>query len=174
MKWAPVAAALVMVASPARAEVVSAASHGFDLRQVVEVEAPPAAAIAAFARVARWWDPEHTYSGRSANLSLALRPGGCFCEQLPGGGGIEHMRVTYVEPGKRLVLSGGLGPLLYEATAAVMDIQVERSGAGSKVTMRYKAAGFAGGGADKLAPLVDKVLARQFARYRDFASRAGR
>ena len=50
-------------------------------------------------------------SGNSANLSLALTPGGCFCERFPKGGGIEHMRVTYVDPGKRVVLTGALGPL---------------------------------------------------------------
>ena len=37
------------------------------------------------------------------------------------------MRVTYVDPGKRIVLTGALGPLLYEATTGVMDIQVKRS-----------------------------------------------
>ena len=35
------------------------------------------------------------------------------------------MRVTYVDPGKRIVLTGSLGPLLYEATAGVMDVQFE-------------------------------------------------
>jgi hypothetical protein len=173
MKWALAAALALVLAAPADAEVVSAAAHGFHLRHVVEVAAPPQAALAAFAQVAGWWDPEHTYSGDSVNLTLELRPGGCFCERF-GGGGIEHMRVTYVDPGKRLVLTGGLGPLLYEATAAAMDIRVEGAGAGSKVTMNYKVAGFATGGADKLAPLVDKVLITQFTRFRTFAARKPR
>ena len=55
---------------------------------------------------------------------MSLSPGGCFCERLPNGGGIEHMRVAFVDPGKRLVLTGSLGPLLYQATAGVMDVQV--------------------------------------------------
>jgi hypothetical protein len=33
----------------------------------------------------------------------------------------------------------------------------------------YKAAGFAEGGADKLAPIVDGVLADQMRRYRQYA-----
>ena len=37
--------------------------------------------------------------------------------------------------------------------------------------MEYKAAGFASGGADKLAPLVDGVLAEQMQRFAAFASR---
>ena len=43
-------------------------------------------------------------------MTLQMRPGGCFCETLDGGGGIEHMRVTYVQPGERIVLTGSLGP----------------------------------------------------------------
>ena len=116
-----------------------------------------------------WWNAEHTYSGKSANLSMAFSPGGCFCERLDGGGGIEHLRVSYVDPGKRVVLTGSLGPLLYEATAGVMDVQFERIAGGTRVTMDYRVAGFANGGADKMAPLVDGVLAEQFKRYREFA-----
>jgi hypothetical protein len=104
-------------------------------------------------------------------MSLALSPGGCFCERLPNGGGIEHMRVSYIDPGKRIVLTGSLGPLLYEATAGVMDLQFERSAGGSKVTLDYKVAGFANGGAEKLAPLVDSVLGEQFKRYREYVRR---
>ena len=54
--------------------------------------------------------------------SLDPRPGGCFCEPLEGVGGIEHMRVTFVQPDERIVLTGSLGPLLYEATSGVMDV----------------------------------------------------
>ncbi len=35
--------------------------------------------------------------------------------------------------------------------------------------MDYNVAGFADGGADKLAPVVDGVLGAQFKRYREFA-----
>ena len=51
-----------------------------------------------------------------------------------------------------------------------MDVKVERIAGGSRVTLDYKAAGFANGGAEKLAPLVDQVLGDQFARYRKFAA----
>ena len=71
--------------------------------------------------------------------------------------------------GKRVVLTGSLGPLLYDATAGSMDVQFEKIAGGTKVTMDYKVAGFADGGADKLAPVVDGVLGAQFKRYREFA-----
>ena len=51
-----------------------------------------------------------------------------------------------------------------------MDVQVERIAGGSRLTLDYKAAGFANGGADKLAPLVDQVLGDQVARFRKFAA----
>jgi uncharacterized protein YndB with AHSA1/START domain len=132
---------------------------------------PQPAAFDAFARLPEWWNADHTYSGKSENLSLSLQAGGCFCERLPeSGGGIEHMRVAYVVPGEHLVLTGALGPLLYEAVAGVMDVKVERIAGGARVTLDYKAAGFANGGAEKLAPLVDQVLGDQMARYRKFAA----
>lgn len=164
------AAIALLTASPAGAEVLSASSNGFEVRETVNLVVKPEVAFAAFADVGAWWGKDHTYSGKPGNMRLSLTPGGCFCERLPDGGGIEHMRVTYVDPGKRAVLTGSLGPLLYEATAGVMDVQVKSIAGGSQVTLDYRAAGFFNGGADKLAPLVDKVLADQMKRYRAFAS----
>ena len=161
---------LSIVASPASAEVVSSSANGFHVRETVQIVVPTDRAYAAFARLPDWWNKEHTYSGDSANLNLALMPGGCFCEKLKDGGGVEHMRIAFIDPGKRVVLTGSLGPVLYEATSGVMDVQFERIAGGAKVTMDYKAAGFAEGGAEKLAPLVDSVLAEQMNRYRKFAA----
>ena len=160
-----IAVAMLGLASPAASEVVKAGEHGFELSYSEVVTASPAEATEAFGKVGMWWNPDHTYSGNSDNLSMALQPGGCFCEKLPGGGGIEHMRVAYVDPGKRIVLTGSLGPLLYEATSAVLDVQIKPAGKGSTVTATYKVAGFANGGAAKLAPLVDKVMGEQISRF---------
>jgi uncharacterized protein YndB with AHSA1/START domain len=170
MKWI-FAAGLVLVSGAGQAEVVSATPSGFHVRQSVQMVVPQQAAYSAFGDISSWWNPDHTYSGKSENLSLALQSGGCFCERFPTGGGIEHMHVTYVDPGKRVILTGSLGPLLYEATIGVMDMKFERIAGGSKVTMDYKVSGFAEGGADKLAPVVDAVLADQFKRYREYARR---
>lgn len=161
--------ALSLMASSAGAEVVSSNSNGFHVRQSVQLVIPPEVAYASFGRVGSWWDKSHTYSGESANLSMAMSPGGCFCERLANGGGIEHMRFTYVDPGKRFVMTGSLGPLLYDATAGSMDVQFEKTAGGTKITMDYRVAGFANGGAEKMAPLVDSVLSEQFRRYRVYA-----
>lgn len=161
---------LMLTAAPAAAEVISSNDHGFEVRHVVQVTVPQPAAFDAFTQIPRWWNAEHSYSGDAANLSLSPTPGGCFCETLPGGGGVEHLRVVHVAPGERLVLSGALGPLIHEAVAGVMDVKVERVAGGARLTLDYRAAGFARGGAAKLAPLVDAVLGDQIARYRKYAA----
>jgi hypothetical protein len=164
------AAIALLVASPAAAEVVTTSPNGFEVRETVTLVVPADVAFASFGEIAAWWDPEHTYSGDSANLSLNLSPGGCFCERFPKGGGIEHMRVTYLDPGKRIVFSGALGPLLYEATSGVMSVEMKTAAGGSQLTLDYRAAGFFNGGAEKLAPQVDEVLAGQLKRLRTYAA----
>ena len=169
MKWL-LAFATLMAPAMAHAEIVSAGSNGFEVRHSVAIVIPQPAAFNAFTQISQWWNAEHTYSGESSNLTLSLSPGGCFCEALPNGGGIEHLRVAYVVPGERLVLTGALGPVLYQAASGVMDIKVERIAGGSRLTMDYKVAGFANGGADRLAPVVDQVLGDQMARFRKYAA----
>jgi len=161
---------VLLIATPASAEVVGASSSGFEVRETVNLVVPANVAFAAFADMPAWWDPQHTYSGKSGNLRLSLEPGGCLCERFPDGGGIEHMRVTYLEPGKRIVFSGALGPLLYEATSGVMNVEIKTAAGGSQLTLDYRAAGFFNGGADKLAPQVDEVLAGQLKRFRTYAA----
>lgn len=169
MKWL-VLAALGLASTPAAAEVVSSSANAMRVRHVVQVVVPTQVAYAAFTNVGGWWNGKHSYSGDAANMSLATIAGGCFCERVPKtGGSVEHMRVAFVEPGARLVMTGSLGPLLYEATTGVMDVRVERIAGGSRVTLDYKVAGFADGNAASLAPLVDSVLADQMRRYRAFA-----
>jgi hypothetical protein len=161
----------LLAAAPADAVIVGADSHGFELRHAIDLPVPPAAALAAFGQYGAWWSKDHTYSGDASRLTLQLRPGGCLCERLDGGGGVEHMRVAFYQPGKRIVLTGGLGPLLFEATAGVMDVQVAKTPAGSRLTLNYRAAGFARGNGTEMAVGVDGVLRQQVERLRLFASK---
>jgi hypothetical protein len=161
---------LLLAATPASAAVISADPHGLEVQEVVSLVIPQPKAYAAFGQVGQWWSKDHSYSGDAARMSLQLRAGGCFCESLEDGGGIEHMRVTYVKPGDQIVLTGSLGPLLYEATAGVMDVRFERIAGGARVTMNYRAAGFARGNGVEMAAQVDQVLAEQMKRFRIFAA----
>jgi hypothetical protein len=159
-----------LIATPASAEVLSADPHGFEISQSVNLVIPQPKAFAAFGQIGQWWNKEHTYSGDAARMVLQMRPGGCLCESFPDGGGIEHMRVTYVQSGEQIVLTGSLGPLLYQATTGVMDVKVERIAGGSRVTMNYRVAGFAKGNGLDLAPQVDQMLGDQMKRFRVFAA----
>lgn len=174
MNRTPLALLFLTLAAPASAEVVSAGPNGFEIRHQAAVAVPPAQLWAAIGDIGGWWNPSHSYSGDAANLRLELRPGGCFCETTPKtGGGIEHMRVTFVVPNERAVMTGSLGPLLFEATAGVMDIRIEGSAASSRLTLTYRAAGFATGNGAALAGPVDAVLGEQVKRLRSFAVGGG-
>ncbi len=170
--------AVFMVLMPQRsaAEVVDRSATGFTVRVVVDVAATPQALYAALTRdVALWWDKDHTYSGDAGNLSIDARPGGCFCERLPNGGGVEHGVVVNIQPPQRLRMRSALGPLQALGVAGSLSWQIAASGAGSRLTFTQVAGGYAAGGLDALADAVDMVLARQVALLKAHAERtAGR
>ena len=159
----------LIAAVPASAGVPIVTPNTFIVQHIFELSVPPEQAFRAFGRLPRWWDPEHTYSGNASNLSFRLRAGGCLCERLRQRGSVEHLRVALVQPGDRLVLTGALGPLLFQGVAGVLDVQFGKSSRGTMVVMDYRVAGFAYGNAEKVAPLVDKVLGEQAKRYAAFA-----
>lgn len=164
-----IAAIVLLLASPATASVVHADNHAFEVSQSVEVKLSASDAVVAFTRVSSWWMSDHTYSGNTANLSLDPRPGGCLCEKLPGGGGVEHLRVAYFEPGKILILTGAMGPLLHEAVNGVLIVHADPVERGSRVTIDYRASGFFNGGGQKFAAMVDRMLGDSIAHYKRFA-----
>jgi uncharacterized protein YndB with AHSA1/START domain len=156
------ALALLAGAAPAAAELRSSAPGGFESVHVATVAAPPAEVFAALGTPARWWTKGHTYSGDAANLRLELRAGGCFCERVPADGStIEHGRVVYAQPGKVLRLSAALGPLQAEGVAAALTWTLKPVAGGTEVTQSYVVGGYVRGGADTLAPIVDRVMGEQ-------------
>lgn len=166
IRGAAALAALVLLASePARAEVVSAGVGGFNIRHVEEApNIPPPTVWAALSDVARWWDPQHTYSGNARNLSLDPVVLGCFCEKLSLYAGVEHARVVYALPAKTLRLSGALGPLQELGVTGSLTWQIEPVGAGARITMTYNVGGYADRSLAELAPLVDAVMVAQAKR----------
>lgn len=163
---------LLVLAAPSSAAVLSSSDNGFEIQHSVNLVVPQPQAYATFGQVGAWWNKDHSYSGDASRMTLQLRPGGCFCESLDDGGGVEHMRVSFLQPGERLLMTGSLGPLLYEATTGVMDVKFERIAGGSRVVMNYRVSGFAKGGGAAMAPLVDQVLGEQMKRYRAYAAAA--
>ena len=154
-------ACAVLVTLPAAADVVDRSASGFTLKTTVQIAGTPDRVYRALVDVGSWWGKDHTYTGDSRNLTITPQPGGCFCERLPNGGGVEHGRVTYVAPGALLRLNASLGPLQELGAAGSLTFQIVGSGAGSTVTMTYAVGGYVPGGFDPLAPIVDRVLAEQ-------------
>ena len=159
------AALLATVGNAARADVVTADAHGFELRSSVETTLRPDAAFRRFLAVAKWWSDDHTYSGQARRLRIDARPGGCWCESLPGGGGVQHMTVAYVDAPRALRFLGGLGPLQELAVQGAMTVTFKQQGSGTRVTLVYRVAGQRAGGFAELAPVVDSVLRTQLGRY---------
>lgn len=164
-------AALALGAVAAQAEVTATAPDSFTVKHSAIVPLDAQAAYERLVRIQDWWDGAHTYGGQAASLKLAAAPGGCWCEQLPDGGFVEHMRVIYAQPGKVLRLDGGLGPLQGVGARGVMTYTLKPEGTGTKVTMTYLVIG-ATGSLEKLASPVDGVLAQALQRYGNVAAAA--
>src|SRR4051812_42354804 len=85
-----------------RAEVVDSSAAGFTIRHSLVIKGSPQDVYKKFFQVAEWWNSAHTFSSDAKNLTMAERAGGCFCEKLADGGGVKHMEVAYVAPGKSI------------------------------------------------------------------------
>jgi uncharacterized protein YndB with AHSA1/START domain len=158
---------LALLAVPsAFAEIVGVSPAGFELRYAMHVPAAPDKAYAALIIPARWWNAEHTFSQDAANLSLEAKAGGCFCEKLPDGGSVEHMRTVWAAPGRALRLRGALGPFQGMAVDGVMTFTIKPATGGSDVTLSYAIGGYSPRGFEGLAKVADEVLAAQFASLR--------
>ncbi len=149
---------------------VQAAPNGFSIRLEVAIGAPPAKVYQALlGRVGSWWNAAHTYSGDSANLSIDARPGGCFCEYLANGGGVEHMRVIFLKPFEIVRMAGALGPLQSSGLSGALTWRLSATAAGTKLELLYNVGGYMEGGFDKIAPMVEGMLGEQVQRLRLFA-----
>ncbi len=155
--------ALMIVAAPVAAEVKTTAT-GFVVENSAVVAAAPDAVWAALVQPARYWNPAHSYSGKAENFTLDAKAGGCFCEALPGGGSVEHMRVVFAGPGSMLRLVGGLGPLQAEGVAATLTWALKPSGRGTEITQTYVVGGHMRFDVPATAPIVGQVLNEQLTR----------
>lgn len=172
---APAFVLALMGVVAAQAEVTNRAPEGFVVVHRLDLAASPARAYQALtAEVAEWWDARHSYSGQAANFSLDARAGGCFCEQLPDGGSVEHMHVVYAAPGKLLRMVGGLGPLQGMGASGVMDFALSAADDGrTRLQFRYTVGGYTADGLASMAEPVDGVLGGQLSRLAAYLERSG-
>jgi uncharacterized protein YndB with AHSA1/START domain len=157
------------LAQGAAAAVADVTASGFLVKHAVDIKAPPEKVYTALIQdVGRWWNPQHTYSGDAHNLSIEAKAGGCFCERLASGGGVEHLRVVFVQPGKTLRLVGALGPLQSSGLSGSLTWKLTPTGGTTKLELVYSVGGYMQGGFAEMAPAVDAMLGEQVQRLQDF------
>ncbi len=165
-----IAAAALLLAAPATAEVVEQTDNGFATRDSVTVKATPYETWQALIAPAQWWSDSHTWSGDADNLFISAQGGGCFCEMLsvregaPAGvrrGSALHMTVLQADPPKVLRMRGGLGPLQSEPVDGVLTVTLAEADGGTRIVWEYVVGGHMRFEVPKIAKAVDGVMTQQ-------------
>lgn len=168
--FALAAASLLLTAGPVSAEIASRTADSFTLTYERTVAASPEGVLEAIGRPADWWSDAHTYSGAASNISVDLRPGGCWCETLPGGG-VKHGEAVLVWPGQRMVrFDAPFGPLQGIGADAVLTMSWPEADGGGARQLKWTFV-VTGPGAGALADPVDGVMTEQFGRLADYLDR---
>lgn len=155
--------ATALIATSAAAEVTTRADDGFSLSFERKLTVSAEAVLAAVGRPAAWWSAAHTYSGSAANIRVDLAPGGCWCEDLPGGG-VKHAETIMVMPQRRMVrFDAPFGPLQSIGADAVLTMTWADDADGAARTLKWTYV-VSGPGAGAMADAIDGVLAEQFGR----------
>ena len=146
---------IYLVAGNVQAEGTEVETNGFVSVHKLSMQASPARVYEALTSdIGRWSDSAHTFSGDAANLSID--GAGCFCEHLPDGRQVVHMRVVYAALGNLLRLNSGLGPLRTMAGSGAMEFALNDEGDGTtSLTHRYTVGRYTPGGLPNLAPIGD-------------------
>lgn len=160
MNWSNLAvtaaAALLLAAVPADAEIVSASDTHYVLRLEARSSMSTDALWERVVDPAVWWHPDHTYSGDAGNLSLDVEAGGLWREDWDGGS-VAHGRVLGVQHGKLLRLDAPFGPLATVGAYTTWTITIVPDGDGAKVVFDEIAHAPATAKLGELAGAVDSV-----------------
>lgn len=157
------------------AAIASYSAHSLQIKHDVTIAATPAKIYeAVLQQVGSWWNPQHSYTKDGKNLSIEARPGGCFCEKFPEGGGIEHLRVIYLAPNKAIRFQGALGPFQANGVAGTLTLQLTKlesadsTKPSTKLELTYSFGGFMDGSFEKIAPAADFMLSDVLGRLKNF------
>ncbi|MDR0181687.1 SRPBCC domain-containing protein [Lysobacter arvi] len=166
---------LALMCTPATAAVKDATAGGFTVENTETVPVDADAAWKALVQeVDRWWPKDHSWWGAESKLSIDARAGGCFCETA-GARQAQHMAVVFVDPGKTLRMTGGLGPLQGMGLSGALEFRLAPAdGGGTRITLFYRAGGYTPDDLSKFAPVVDKVQAQQLRGLADFLRKPAR
>ena len=147
--------------SGAQARIVDQAANGFTVENSEWVPVDPDTAWKAFVNdVGQWWPADHSWWGDASKLSISEKAGGCFCE-INGAQQAWHMTVTFVDPGKLMRMTGGLGPLQGMGLNGALEWRFVEEKNGTRITLWYRAGGYTPDDLTKFVPVVDKVQGLQ-------------
>jgi hypothetical protein len=155
----------LLPAGPLSAELTQSAEQGFTVEHSITTTAEPYVAWRTLtAHIDQWWNPAHSWSGEASRLYMDTDRGGCFCERLPDGGFVEHLRIVYLAPGKEIRFEGGLGPLQTMPVQGRMRWAIEPAEEGARIRFTYQVFGHPEGGLTAIAAAVDGVIGEQLQR----------
>ena len=152
----------------AQAKVVDQAANGFTVENSQWVPTDPATSWKAFVEdVGKWWPADHTWWGDASKLSISQKVGGCFCE-INGLQQASHMTVVFVDPGKTMRMTGGLGPLQGMGLNGALEWRFAEENGGTRITLWYRAGGYTPDDLTKFVPVVDQVQGLQLGGLADY------
>lgn len=153
---------LCLASTPALAEVVKSSDDGFIIRLGTTVANDRASVFETMTgEVGQWWNSDHSYSGDAGNLHIDKQ---CFCERWDGNV-VRHMSTAMWMEGSRIILEGGLGPLMQNGLSGTMVWSLASGNdAGTSISWTYNVYGYSDTDMNALAEAVDGVLAEQLGR----------
>jgi uncharacterized protein YndB with AHSA1/START domain len=163
-----------LAAFAVHAEVKDATASGFTVENTVQVPSDAMTAWNALINdIDRWWPRDHTWWGTGSTLTIEPRAGGCFCEH-NGEQQAAHLQVTFVDPGKTLRMTGGLGPLQGMGISGALEFRFAPTAAGTTITLFYRAGGYTPDNLAAFAAVVDQVQAQQLGGLANYLRAAPR
>lgn len=166
MRFKALSAAMALAAAAfapaAHADVKASAADAMIIQVKGEIPLSRDDAWSRLLNPASWWLKDHTYSGDSTNLTIDAVAGGCWCE-LWEDGEVEHGRVIYLKRNETIRFDAPLGPLQGLGVNAVVTFTLANGSAAGRtaITADMVVVGSSLSGLDRLAPVVDQVIAQQ-------------
>lgn len=159
-------AALIALSYESRAHVKTIQSHGFIVENSVHTSASIDSTWSVLINdIDNWWPKDHSWW--MGTLSIEAKAGGCFCE-VSNRKSAEHMRISFVDPGKVLRMTGGLGPLQGMGMYGALDWVFTEESNGTQISLNYRVMGLNPESFEQLAAIVDKVQAIQLQSLADY------
>lgn len=154
---------LLFVSTHAVADVVESSESYYVLSHTAESALSVEQVWKKLSVPAKWWHPDHTYSGDSNNLSLELHAGGRWLEEWDDNS-VLHGTVLNVMHQKSIRLDAPFGPLQEKAVTVIWTIELEPIDDGTRIKFSETATGAAVSQLADLSKAVDYVKSEAIKR----------